>query len=103
MSILATINWDSIFSDGAGLVTIVVFIGGIFGIAIRTIVDRLTSPLRQSIDGLNNSIAILNSTIERNNKDLLALRADVDKIQRDDDNHEYRIKTLERKHEEDEN
>lgn len=84
MSILATINWDSIFSDGAGLVTIVVFIGGLFGIAIRTTVDRLTLLLKESLDGLNSSIEVLNSTIERNNQNLSSLCSDVDKIQHED-------------------
>ena len=97
MTILATINWDSIFSDGSGLVAILGFIGGIIYLLLRVAVERLTSPLKESLDGLNGSIEILNSTIERNNKDLLTLRSDVDKIQRDDDNHEFRIKTLEGK------
>lgn len=96
MDTLAAIKWDSVFSNGSGLVAILGFIGGIIYLLLRVAVERLTSPLKESLDGLNGSIEILNSTIERNNKDLSALRSDVDKIQRHDINHEDRISAIEK-------
>ena len=53
MTIIATINWDSVFSDGSGLVAILGFIGGIIYLLLRVAVERLTSPLKESLDGLN--------------------------------------------------
>ncbi|MYV04458.1 hypothetical protein [Furfurilactobacillus milii] len=96
MSVLATINWDSVITDGASVVSIMAFIGTVVYYVLKSLVEHLTTGLKGSVDVLNSSITGLTVTIKRNNEDLGKLREDMDNLKIDDVNHEDRISAIEK-------
>ena len=96
MTILATIDWDSFFTDGASIVAIIAFIGTVVYYVLGSLVEHLTVGLKNSVDVLNASITGLTVTIKHNNDDLSKLREDMDDLKHDDVNHEDRITAIEK-------